>query len=59
MFSALRAIIDTRRPGIVARSRVNLPGSFRGPERIDGVVEAIQGDRAHVEWPMARSPWKT
>ena len=51
MFSALRAIINTRRPGIATRSRVNLIGSFGGPERTDGVVEAVYGDRACVEWP--------
>ena len=51
MFSALRALVNTRRPGIAARSRVNLIGSFGGPERTDGVVESIDGDRARVEWP--------
>jgi hypothetical protein len=51
MLSALRAIINTRRPEIVTRSRVNLIGSYGGPERMDGVVEAVYGDRAYVEWP--------
>ena len=51
MLSALRAIISTRRPGITTRSRVNLIGSFGGPERTDGVVEAVYGDQACVEWP--------
>lgn len=51
MFSALRAMVNTRRPGISARSRVNLIASFGGPERTDGVVESLDGDRARVEWP--------
>ena len=51
MFSALRAVINTRRPEIVTRAKVNLIGSFGGPERTDGVVEAVYGDRACVEWP--------
>lgn len=51
MLAALRAIISTRRPGITTRSKVNLIGSFGAPERTDGVVEAIYGDRACLEWP--------
>jgi hypothetical protein len=51
MFSALRSIISTRRPEIVTRAKVNLIGSFGGAERTDGVVEAVYGDRASVEWP--------
>jgi hypothetical protein len=51
MFAALRAIISTRRPEITTRAKVNLIGSFGGPERTDGVVEAMYGDRAYVEWP--------
>lgn len=51
MFPAFRAMVNTRRPGIAARSRVNLIGSFGGPERTDGVIESIDGDRARVEWP--------
>ena len=51
MFSALRAVISTRRPGIVTRAKVNLIGSFGGSERTDGVVEAVYGDRACVEGP--------
>jgi hypothetical protein len=51
VFSVLRAIVNTRRPGIATRSRVNLIGGLDGPERTDGVVEAIDGDRARVEWP--------
>jgi hypothetical protein len=51
MLTALRAIISTRRPEITTRSKVNLIGSFGGPERTDGVVEAVYGDRACVEWP--------
>jgi hypothetical protein len=51
MLAKLRAVISTRRPEIVTRARVNLIGSFGGPERMDGVVEAVYGDRACVEWP--------
>lgn len=51
MLAKLRSIISTRRPGITTRSKVNLIGSFGGPERTDGVVEAVYGDRACVEWP--------
>jgi len=51
MLDALRAVISTRRPEVVTRSRVNLIGSYGGPERVDGVVEAVYGDRAYVEWP--------
>jgi hypothetical protein len=51
MFSVLRSVISTRRPEIVTRAKVNLIGSFGGPERTDGVVEAVYGDRACIEWP--------
>lgn len=51
MFSALRAVISTRRPEIVTRAKVNLIGSFGGSERTDGVVEAVYGDRTCVEGP--------
>jgi hypothetical protein len=51
VLAKLRSIISTRRPGITTRSKVNLIGSFGGPERTDGVVEAVYGDRACVEWP--------
>ena len=51
MFSALRAVISTRRPEIVTRAKVNLIGSFGGSERTDGMVEAVYGDRACVEGP--------
>jgi hypothetical protein len=51
MFSTLKSIINTRRPEIATRARVNLIGSFGGAERTDGVVEAVYGDRACVEWP--------
>jgi hypothetical protein len=32
------------------RAKVNLVGSFGVLERTDGVVEAIVGDEAYVEW---------
>ena len=51
MFSALRAVISTRRPEIVTPAKVNLIGSFGGSERTDGMVEAVYGDRACVEGP--------
>ena len=51
MLATLRSIISTRRPEITTRSKVNLIGSFGGPERTDGVVEAVYGDRACGEWP--------
>ena len=51
MLSVLRSAFNTRRPSIGPRSVVNLVHVFSGPERTDGVVEAIYGDRAYVEWP--------
>ena len=51
MLSVLRAALNTRRPSIAPRSVVNLVNAFHGPERTDGVVEAIYGDQAYVEWP--------
>ncbi len=50
MISALRRLFDTRQPRIAARAKVNLIGSFGVLERSDGVVEAVVGDEAYVEW---------
>jgi hypothetical protein len=43
-------LFDTRRPRIAARAKVNLISNFGILERTDGVVEAIVGDEAYVEW---------
>jgi hypothetical protein len=51
MFSVLRAALNTRRPAIGPRSVVNLVNPFNARERTDGVVEAIYGEQAYVEWP--------
>jgi hypothetical protein len=51
MIAVLKAVLKTRRPSIAPRTAVNLVNMFNGPERTDGVVEAIYGDRAYVEWP--------
>ncbi len=50
MISAFRRLLNTRRPEISVRSRVNLLGTFGLLERTDGVVESIVGDEAYVEW---------
>ncbi len=50
MISAFRRLFDTRCPRIAMRAKVNLIGSSGVLERTDGVVEAIVGDEAHVEW---------
>jgi hypothetical protein len=59
MLSALRAALNTRRPSIVPRSAVNLVNAFNGPERTDGVVEAIYGDHAYVEWPNGAKSYES
>lgn len=50
MISAFRRLFDTRRPRFAVRARVNLVGSFGVLERTDGVIEAVVGDEAYVEW---------
>ena len=50
MISAFRRLFDTRRPRIALRAKVNLIGTFGVLERTDGMVEAVVGDEAYVEW---------
>jgi hypothetical protein len=50
MISAFRRLFDTRRARIAVRAKVNLVGSFGVLQRTDGVVEAVIGDEAYVEW---------
>lgn len=50
MISAFLRLFDTRRPRLALRAKVNLVGSFGVLERTDGVVEAVVGDEAYVEW---------
>ncbi|MEO8165339.1 MAG: hypothetical protein ABI619_08065 [Betaproteobacteria bacterium] len=50
MLSAFRRLFDTRRPRIAMRAKVNLIGSFGVLQRTDGVIEAVVGDEAYVEW---------
>jgi hypothetical protein len=50
MISALRRFIATRRPKISARTRVNLVSMVGLIERTDGVVEAVVGEEAWVDW---------
>ncbi len=50
MIAAFRRLFDTHRPRIAMRAKVNLVGPSGLLERTDGVIEAIDGDEAYVEW---------
>jgi hypothetical protein len=50
MLALLKSAL-TRRIPIGPRAQVNLVNVFNSPIRTDGVVEAIHGELAYIEWP--------
>lgn len=50
MTSALRRLFNSRRPRIALGTKVNLISIVGVLERTDGVVEAVNGNEAYVEW---------